>query len=85
MLTKEAIQWIKTEVFCKDTMGNEKKLRDFECNQDSIIELLQQGEVSRQMIEKMRKEKYDVWVSLPGSFISLADFISDIEEEVTGK
>ena len=52
---------------------------------ESIIELLERGEVSRQIIEKMRNDKYDVWVSLPGGFTNLPDFILDIEREVTGK
>ena len=50
-----------------------------------MIGLLQEGEVYRQMIEKMKKDKYDVWVSLPGGFTNLPDFIRDIEKEVTVK
>ena len=50
-----------------------------------VIELLLEGEVYRQMIAKMKNEKYDVWVSLPGSFTNLPDFVRDIEKEVTGK
>ena len=51
----------------------------------SIVELLLEGEVYRQMIAKMKNEKYDVWVSLPGGFTNLPDFVRDIEREVTGE
>ena len=49
---------------------------------DIIIELLKRGEINQKIIDKMRKEKFDVWVSLPGSFTNLPDFVNDIEEEV---
>ena len=51
----------------------------------SVVELLLEGEVYRQMIAKMKNEKYDVWVSLPGYFTNLPDFVLDIEREVRGK
>ena len=66
MEVKEAIEWIKTKVFCVDTMGNEKKLRDFECNQDSVISLLQQGEAYRQIVRDVET------MLLPAYFIDHA-------------
>ena len=47
-----------------------------------IKKLLQCGEINQKIIDKMRKEKFDVWISLLGSFTNLPDFVSDIEEEV---
>jgi len=54
---------------------------------ERIISLLEQGEENKkykQIVEKM-KNKYDVWVSLPGYFTNLTDYINDIEREVRGE
>jgi len=80
MEAKEAIEFLKLYKYkhigepCQEEEGI-----------DDIIDLLLQGEVYRQMIEKMKKDKYDVWVSLPGSFTNLPDFVRDVEKEVTGE
>ena len=94
MNTKEAIGILKVMIF---RMNIDNKDTDiipsktditctFHCKDykllEPIIELLQRGEVCEKMIDKMRKEKFDVWVSLPGSFTNLADFVDDIEKEV---
>ncbi len=49
---------------------------------DIIIGLLKRGEIDRKVIDKMKNEKYDVWISLPGSFTNIPKFVRDIEKEV---
>jgi len=84
MEVKEIIMFLEnTRYIGRDNMSEYK----VKYNQwiGKTIDLLLQGEVYRQMIEKMKKNKYDVWVSLPGSFTNLPDFVRDIEREVTGE
>ena len=71
MNTKEAIEWIKTKAFCLDTMGDEKKLRDFECNQDGIISLLKRGEKYEQMWEEFQYYISGISKVLPNKMCSL--------------
>ena len=47
-----------------------------------VITLLQRGEINRKIIEKIKNEKYDVWISLPGSFTNMPKFVRDVEKEV---
>lgn len=79
----EFINWAKDSFYV--SAANKKNTLKFFVKGNEVISLLKRGEKSRQIIEIMRKEKYDVWVSIPGSFISLADFILDIEEEMNKK
>jgi len=72
--TKEAIEWIKTKVFCVDTMGNEKKLRDFEFNQDCVIALLKRGEA----YEKMWEEDAKNWL---GNDLDLEEWMNDTKQK----
>jgi len=81
MNTKEAIKYLdelQDENFELQEEYNNKRILE-------VIDLLKEGEVYRQMIAKMKNEKYDVWISLPGSFTNLPDFVRDVEREVTGE
>jgi len=49
---------------------------------DEVIELLRRGEKFKKMIDKMYRNKYGAWVDLPDSYVSLSDFICDVEREV---
>ena len=70
MDTKKAIELLE-----KDELLDEAIIK-------SYVALLKRGEIDRKIIEKMKNEKYDVWISLPGSFINLPDFVRDVEKEV---
>lgn len=87
-MVKEVIMNIKEAIKYLDELQDENFELQEEYNNKRILEiidLLKEGEVYRQMIAKMKNEKYDVWVSLPGSFTNLPDFVRDVEKEVTEK
>lgn len=46
------------------------------------IKAIERGEIDRKIIDKMKNEKYDVWISLPGSFTNIPKFVRDVEKEV---
>jgi len=50
---------------------------------DGIIELLEQGEVRKQIIDKAKKNNYAYVSSINGSSISLTKFLEKIEEKIT--
>jgi len=66
--------------------GSQKEVDSLTKERNEIIEILQQGEIYRQMIQKMRWNKYGAYVSLPDkSFEDLSGFVIDVEKEITGE
>lgn len=50
---------------------------------DFIINQLREGEKCKRIINKMKKYQYGAFISLGnGSFVELASFLRDVEEEV---
>ena len=86
MNTKEAIKFLKYEIKLfphkAETLPASLEIYKIAERIEEIIELLQRGEIDRKIIEKMKNEKYDVWISLPGSFTNIPKFVRDVEKEV---
>lgn len=87
MNTKEAIEFINglTGFFnypVSADFAEEKQAKVNNQKRDNVIDLLKRGEIDRKIIEKMKNDKYDVWISLPGSFTNIPKFVRDVEKEV---
>ena len=66
--------------------GSQKEVDSLIKERNEVIEILEQGKVYRQMIDKMRWNKYGAYVSLPNNnFEDLSGFVIDVEKEVTGE
>ena len=87
METKEAIEKVKGKY--EGWMGwadSQKEVDSLIKERNEVIEILEQGKVYRQMIDKMRWNKYGAYVSLPNNnFEDLSGFVIDVEKEVTGE
>ena len=90
---KKIVDYISNSfmVIINTVCGNKSSCK----NIDDIIFLLQQGEALkienkelkayRQIVEDMKNEQYDVWVSLPGYFTILPEFVKKLEQKYFGK
>lgn len=86
MKTREAIKETELELAIKylNQMKHDQFTEFGYINQaiPLIIELLQRGEIDRKIIEKMKNDKYDVWISLPGYFTNMPKFVRDVEKDI---
>jgi len=71
---------MKEDMMSKEYKKAIKHLKSIK-NCNYIITLLKRGEAMEKIMEYMKNEQYDVWVSLPGYFTNLKEFIRPLEQK----
>ena len=88
MNTEKAIEFMNKNILdFKKRTDNEEVFDKNECEKfikkaKEVVFLLKRGEIDRKIIDKMKNEKYDVWISLPRRFTNIPKFVRDVEKEV---